>query len=147
MAASWTERLLRKSRVGHLATCDSSLRPYVVPICYVFHDGVIYSAIDEKPKQTQPANLRRTVNIKSNPNVCVVVDHYEENWGKLKFIMIHGKAKLILSGREHQKAINQLQRKYPQYRAMNLRPRPIIKVSPIRSVAWRSEKRGKTNDL
>jgi len=139
--ASWEGELLREARVGHLATCDISLNPHVVPICYVFYDDAIYCAVDEKPKRRRPENLRRIINIKANPNVCVVVDHYEEDWRKLKFIIVHGKAKLILSGREHQQAVTQLRNKYPQYRIMNLPARPIIRIIPTRSVAWRPDKR------
>ncbi|HUO42179.1 MAG TPA: TIGR03668 family PPOX class F420-dependent oxidoreductase [Methylomirabilota bacterium] len=141
-AASWAEELIRETRVGHLATCDTSLNPHVVPICYVFHDGVVYSAIDEKPKRKQPAGLRRVLNIKANPNVCLVIDHYEEDWRKLNFVIVHGKAKLIMSGREHRQAITRLRSKYPQYRVMKLQTRPIIRIVPTRRVAWRSDKRG-----
>jgi len=140
ISASWVGKLIRESRVGHLATCDMSLKPHVVPICYVFHDGAIYSAVDEKPKRRRPASLRRIANIKANPNVCVVIDHYEEDWRKLKFIIVQGKAKLIFSGKEHHQAINRLRRKYPQYRFMNLQVRPIIKIKPRKNIAWRSDR-------
>ena len=136
--ASWAEKLVRESRVGHLATCNLSLKPHVVPICYVVHNGAIYTPIDEKTKRSRPRGLRRAINIESNSKVCVVIDHYEENWAKLKFVIVHGWAKLIWSGEEHQQAVNRLRRKYPQYRSMNLEARPIIKIVPGKTVAWRS---------
>lgn len=139
-SASWTGKLLRESRVGHLATCDLSLKPHVIPICFVFHDDAIYSPIDEKPKRNKPPDLRRVINIETNPNVCLIIDRYEENWRKLRFIIIHGKAKLIWSGEEYQQAINRLRRKYPQYRSMNLQSRPVIKIIRRRSVSWRSDR-------
>jgi len=139
-SASWAGKLLRESRIGHLATCNLSLKPHVIPICFVFHGHAIYSSIDEKPKRKKPSDLRRTINIEANPNVSMIIDHYEENWWKLKFIIIQGKAKLIWSGEEHQQAINRLKRKYPQYRSMNLQSRPIIKIIPRRTVTWRSNK-------
>jgi len=128
-----------ESRVGHLATCNLSLEPLVVPFCYVFHDEVIYSSIDEKPKRRKPLSLRRIINIEANPNVCIVIDHYEENWSKLRFIIVQGKAKLLQSGKEHQQAINQLRKKYPQYRFMNLQTRPVIKIVPTRMTVWKAE--------
>jgi PPOX class probable F420-dependent enzyme len=115
--------------------------PHVVPICYVFHEGVIYSSVDEKPKRTKPAGLRRIINIQENPNVCVVIDHYEDDWRRLRFIIVHGKAKLLQSGKEYQQAINQLRKKYPQYRFMNLQTRPLIKILPTKMRTWRSETR------
>ncbi|MGD0423627.1 MAG: TIGR03668 family PPOX class F420-dependent oxidoreductase [Candidatus Bathyarchaeia archaeon] len=138
-SAPWTLRLLRESRVGHLATCNLSLRPHVIPICFVFHNDAIYSAIDEKPKRRKPPGLRRIINIEANPNVCMIIDQYDENWRKLRFFIIHGKAKLIWLGEEHEQAINQLRRKYPQYRSMNLQSRPVIKIIPRRTVSWRSD--------
>jgi len=128
--------------VAHLATCDTSLKPHVIPICFVLHDDVLYSSIDEKPKRIRaPTALRRVVNIKANPNVCVVIDQYEEDWRKLRFIIIHGKAKLVRTGEEHRLGIIELRRKYPQYRSMNLDSRPIIKIVPRRTVSWRSDKK------
>ena len=135
---SWTN-LLCESRLGHLATCNLSLMPHVVPICYVFHEGAIYSSVDEKPKRTKPACLRRIINIKENPNVCLVIDHYEENWRRLRFLIVQGRAKLLQSGKEYQQAIIQLRKKYPQYRFMNLQTRPIIKIFPTKLRAWKSE--------
>ena len=85
-----------------------------------------------------PLGLRRIINIEENPNVCVVIDHYEENWGKLGFVMVHGKAELLRSGEEYQEAINELRKKYSQYRSMNLHTRPIIKILPRRISAWRA---------
>jgi PPOX class probable F420-dependent enzyme len=106
----------------------------------VYHNDAIYSSIDEKPKRRKPPDLRRIINIEANPNVCMLIDRYDEDWRKLKFIIIHGKAKLIWSGEEHQEAIYQLRKKYPQYGSMNLPSRPIIKIIPRRTVSWRSDK-------
>jgi PPOX class probable F420-dependent enzyme len=138
-AALWTRRLLKESRVGHLATCNVSRKPHVVPLCYVYHDDALYSSIDKKPKRSKILDLRRIINIETNPNVCVVIDHYEENWNKLRFIMVHGKAELLWSGEEHQRAINLLRKKYPQYRSMNLQTRPIIKILPRRISTWSAD--------
>ena len=139
LGASWVRDLLRESRLGHLATCNRSRVPHVVPICYVFHEGAIYSSIDEKPKRREPEDLRRVINVRANPNVCVIIDHYEENWSQLRFIIIHGKAEVIQSGEEHQQAITQLKKKYPQYRSMSLQTRPVIKIAPTRIKTWNSD--------
>jgi len=148
LGAAWVRDLLRESRLGHLATSNRSRVPHVVSICFVFHEGWIYSSIDEKPKRREPEELRRIINIRANPNVCVVIDHYEENWRKLKFIIIHGKAEMIQSGKEHQQAITQLRKKYQQYRSMSLQTRPIIKISPTRIKTWRSAtKSGNANKM
>ena len=138
-------RLLRESMLGHLATCDTSLNPHVIPICFVYHNGAIYSSIDQKPKQRDPLHLRRVMNIKSNPKVCLIIDRYDEDWVKLEFVMIQGNAKLIWSGKEHRRAIKQLRRKYPQYKSMNLQSGPIIRIRPRRTTLWSAERAVETS--
>jgi PPOX class probable F420-dependent enzyme len=131
-----TSRFIRTARVAHLATADAAGEPLVVPICFVFDGKHFFTPIDEKPKRVAPANLRRVKNIKENPRVCLVIDRYDENWRKLCHILIAGKARIVLRGSYHQKAIALLRRKYPQYRAMSLDRRPVIMIAPRRTVSW-----------
>ena len=140
VSEAWVEELLRNSRLAHLATSKSGM-PHVLPICYAFDGRNIYTPIDEKPKRSRPQKLRRLINIAANPNVCIVVDHYEEDWKKLRFTIVEGRAKVILRGKEHQKAIVHLREKYSQYHSMNLEKRPIIKISPKNLIVWRSSSR------
>ena len=51
---------IKSLRVARLATVDVENRPDVVPICFAYGEGgVIYSAIDAKPKKTSGNNLKR----------------------------------------------------------------------------------------
>jgi PPOX class probable F420-dependent enzyme len=131
-----TVRFIRAARVGHLATADGKGVPHVVPICFAFDGKRLFTPIDEKPKRVAPANLRRVKNIKENPRVCLVIDRYDENWRKLCYVLIAGKARIVLRGSYHQKAIALLRGKYPQYRAMSLDKRPLIMIAPLRTVIW-----------
>jgi PPOX class probable F420-dependent enzyme len=97
---------------------------------------LIYSAIDEKPKRTSPPGLRRISNITENPMVCVVVDDYSENWQKLDYILIDGRADILVEGEEFAAALVLLREKYPQYVLMRLENRPLIRVTPLRITAW-----------
>lgn len=132
-------RFLRKSRSGHLATVDAEGRPVAVPFAYVFDGKRLYSSIDEKPKRVPPARLARARNIERNPEVAVIVDHYEEDWSKLCFVLIRGRATLLKSGKEHARAIRLLRRKYPQYRAMRIEKRPIVRIIPWRVRDWAAD--------
>jgi PPOX class probable F420-dependent enzyme len=134
---AWARRLLIKERVAHLATSTKNGEPTVVPICFVYAKGVIYSAIDEKPKRTTPTKLRRIRNIIENPQVSVVVDEYREDWRKLRYIIVLGRANIINSGKEHNAAISLLRKKYPQYKVMRLEERPMIKIKPQHTIAWK----------
>jgi len=129
-------RLLRSARVARLATADKTGRPHVIPICFAFDGKELYSPIDEKPKKTSPLLLKRIRNILANPHVAVVIDRYEENWRRLAWVLITGRAKLLLSGAKHQRAVRLLRKKYPQYRKMRLEERPMIQITPLQWKSW-----------
>lgn len=127
---------LRQARTGHLATADLSGTPHVVPVCFVFDGTAVYSVLDQKPKQVSLTRLRRVRNIQANPRVSLVVDHYQEDWRGLWYILLQGEASLVLEGPEQETAVTLLREKYPQYRDMDIDGNPVIKISPTRVVAW-----------
>ena len=127
---------LAAARIGHLATVSADGVPHVIPVCYALHGAAIYSVLDQKPKRTSLTRLRRVRNIQANPRVALVVDHYDEDWGRLWYILITGQADLLLDGEEQSKAIKILRRKYRQYREMPIDPNPVIKITPTRVVSW-----------
>ena len=133
------DRFLRSARTGHLATANAKGRPQVVPVCFVFDGLAIYSVLDAKPKTTPLRQLRRVKNILANPQVSLVVDHYEEDWDKLQYILVSGDAELLESGEEWALAIAMLREKYPQYQAMDLDQSPVIKITPVRYSPWSSQ--------
>lgn len=101
--------------VARLATVDDSGRPHLVPCCFALEGDVAYSVVDHKPKRS--AALRRLDNIRANPSVCLLVDHYENDWSRLWWARFDGAARLLTDGPEHASAIALLCAKYPQYRA------------------------------
>ena len=135
-------RFLADSRVARLATADANGRPHAIPVCFAYADlgfggEYIYIVLDQKPKSTQLARLRRVRNILANPQASLVVDHYDEDWNALRYILVSCSAQL-LSGDEPEAAdaITLLRRKYPQYRKMTLNGNPVIKLTPERYTAW-----------
>ena len=127
---------LASAPIGHLATADASGAPHVIPVCYAFDGRALFSVLDQKPKSAQLIRLRRVRNIQANPQVSLVVDHYEEDWSRLGYILVVGSAELLLEGQEHDGAVQLLRRKYSQYRAMDLEANPVIKITPQRVVCW-----------
>ena len=79
-----------QSPVARLATVGADGRPHLVPVVFAVHEQVIYSAVDAKPKTTQ--RLRRLANIESNPQVSLLVDHYDEDWTRLWWVRADGDA-------------------------------------------------------
>ena len=125
------------SRVARLATVDDAGYPHVVPVCYATDGRAYYSPIDAKPKRTPPDRLKRVRNIRANPRVALLIDHYEEDWTRLRFVMVQGRAEVLDSGTEWKAARTLLEAKYPQYRALPLPPEgPVIKIVPDHVVGW-----------
>ena len=74
--------------------------------------------------------------ILANPQVALVVDHYEEQWGRLWYILVTGHAELLEQGEEGVEAIGLLREKYQQYRDMAIDRNPVIKIVPARAISW-----------
>jgi PPOX class probable F420-dependent enzyme len=134
-------RFLATARVARLATADESGRPHVIPVCFVFADlgyggAAIYIVLDQKPKSVELTRLRRVRNILANPQVSLVIDHYDEDWTRLWYLLVQGRAELIESGAEPADAVSLLRSKYPQYRKMDLDGNPVIKITPERATGW-----------
>ena len=125
-------------RVARMATVDAAGFPHIVPICYAYDGSRLYSVVDEKPKRVEAGRLRRLVNIQGNARICLMIDEYDEDWSRLRFVMIHGAAEISRTGAEHSHALSLLRQKYPQYRAMTLAEdvNPVIAITPTKIVSW-----------
>jgi coenzyme F420-0:L-glutamate ligase / coenzyme F420-1:gamma-L-glutamate ligase len=129
--------LTAESRVARLATVDDTGYPHLVPVCYATDGQTYYSALDAKPKRLPPERLKRVRNIRANPKVALLFDHYEEDWRQLRYVMVQGQAELLSTGPEWETARGLLTAKYPQYGTMPLDPRGLmIKIVPQRVVSW-----------
>ena len=129
---------LTGEQVAHLATVRPDGRPHLVPITFAVVGGNVVTAVDHKPKTTQ--DLQRLKNIEINPSVSVLVDHYDENWGRLWWVRLDGPADVHHRGEVYEQGIQALLEKYPQYRER--RPDgPLIAISQDRVVGWESRRR------
>jgi PPOX class probable F420-dependent enzyme len=108
------EAKLLDARVARLATTDPDGRPHLVPIVFALDGDTLYSAVDRKPKRSR--TLRRIENARARPDVTVLVDHYEEDWSRLWWIRLRGRARVLDGGEERERALALLSEKYPQYR-------------------------------
>lgn len=129
-------RLLEAARIGHLATASVEGRPHVIPVCFASDGHFIYSVLDQKPKRAALTRLRRVRNIQANSQVSLVVDHYDEDWRRLWYILVSGGAELLVEGNERNSSIVLLRAKYLQYREMDIDQNPVIKITPDRVVSW-----------
>ena len=130
-------RLLAEARVARLATADRWGRPHVVPICFAVDGDRLYTAVDHKPKRRP--ELRRLDNLRANPSASVLVDHYEEDWGRLWWVRADGTAAVLdpeddQAGEQRRRAVALLADKYEQY--VGRAPGGAVIALTLRS--WRS---------
>jgi PPOX class probable F420-dependent enzyme len=124
-------RRVGAARVARLATVDPDGRPHLVPICFALEGGLLYSAVDQKPKRSR--DLRRLRNVRERGWATVLVDHYEEDWSALWWVRIRGRARVLEDGEESRRALSVLAEKYPQYR----RDPPAGPVVALEVAEWR----------
>ena len=126
---------LEGRRIAHLATADGVGIPNVGPVCFALAGDTVYITIDRKPKSGRP--LKRLRNIAENPHVTLTADYYvDDDWSRLRWVMVRGRAEILESGAEHDDAQARLRDKYRQYRAMDLAPLPVIAIRIERVTSW-----------
>ena len=118
------------ARVARLATIDPDGRPHLVPIVFVLDGERLYSAVDAKPKRSR--RLHRLANARERPDVTVLVDHYEDDWGRLWWVSLRGRARVLETGDEAECALRLLSDKYEQYRS----ERPGLPVLAVDTLEW-----------
>jgi PPOX class probable F420-dependent enzyme len=136
--------ILQRARIARLSTVDDKHHmPHIVPVVFVFDDNYYYIPIDKKRKKQDPEKLKRVRNIQENPNVALLIDEYNEDWRKLVFVMIQGKANLLKQGEEQDNNNNQilekvhklLYQKYSQYKDIGV-GQNCIRIHPQKVILW-----------
>jgi PPOX class probable F420-dependent enzyme len=120
------------ARVARLATVDEAGRPHLVPVVFAVVGSRIYTAVDAKPKRHNA--LRRLANIRANPRVALLVDHYDEDWAALWWVRADGVAE-ILADSAGRSGIDALVARYAQYRETPP-PGPVIAIDVDNWSAW-----------
>lgn len=102
------------SRVARLATTGTDLQPHLVPVTFaLIGEGRLVTAVDQKPKST--LQLRRLDTIAQNPSVCVLWDHYSDDWEQLWWVRADGQARIVTDADTRREAISALTARYRQY--------------------------------
>jgi PPOX class probable F420-dependent enzyme len=128
---------LARTRVGRLATADSAGQPHVIPIVFATDGQRLYTPLDKKPKRVAPSQLKRVRNLLENPKLAFVVDHYDEDWTQLAWVLVKGTGKVVESGEAHATGVRLLEQKYAQYERMPLKGRPLIVITPSQVTSWK----------
>ena len=125
--------LVAAERVARLATVGPDGRPHLVPIVFALVGETIYSAVDAKPKRSR--TLQRIENARVRPDVTVLVDHYEDDWARLWWARLRGRARVLDGGDEAERAIAALTAKYVQYREAAPGP-PVLAIDVTELRSW-----------
>jgi PPOX class probable F420-dependent enzyme len=119
------EILLRRWPVARLGTLAHGA-PRLVPIVFAWHAGRIWSPIDAKPKRgADPRSLARVGDVRRDPRVCILLDHYDADWSRLWWLRLDGEAEVVSAPSPEADAglaaaAGALRAKYPQYTGVSL---------------------------
>ena len=111
--ASLLRERVAASRVARLGTIGRDGLAHLVPIVFVLDGDTLYSAVDGKSKRSR--TLQRIENARRNPEVTVLVDEYDDDWSRLWWIRLRGRARVLDEGEEASRALALLTAKYQQY--------------------------------
>ena len=126
--------------VARLASIGAKERPHQVPIVFAAVDGVIYSAIDGKPKRG--GTLQRIRNVARNSSVSVMLDCYDADWQRLWWLRIDAGADVVSNDVEaFDRIVATLRAKYPQYQSVDVftGTPSILRMKPLRHTAWSAQ--------
>jgi PPOX class probable F420-dependent enzyme len=131
MTTSEARERFSSARVAYLATADADGRPHLVPVTFAVNRDTVYSVTDAKSKRTTA--LKRLANVRENPRLCLLVDHYEEDWGALWWVRADGRGRVLAPDEpEAQRAIALLAARYPQQTATGA----VLAVDVERWTGW-----------
>ena len=126
-------RLFGDARVAVLGTLDVAGGPHLVPVTFVVDGGSVWTAVDDKPKSA--AQLRRHANIRADPRVSLLAQHWDEDWTGLWWVRADGTATLSDTRATVERIAGLLRRKYVQYDQVGVRG-PVIEVAVHRWRGW-----------
>ena len=133
MHAATARRRFAAVPVARLATVSDTGAPHIVPIAFAVDGDRIVSAVDAKPKTSR--SLRRLRNIRANPRVAVLADHYDDVWTRLWWVRADGRAVIIEDPALIAEPLRLLARRYAQYRD-DPPAGPVISILVERWAAW-----------
>ncbi len=134
MTADEARRRFAAARVARLATADAEGVPHVVPVVFALDGDTVLIAVDHKPKRTTA--LKRLANVRANPRVALLADHYDDDWDALWWVRADGVGTVWEPGATQSlRAVDLLGERYPQHRAAPPEG-PVLEVAVTRWSGW-----------
>lgn len=125
---------LAAAPVARLATLRPDGTPRLVPMTFALLGDLVCSAVDDvKPKRS--TRLARLDDVRRDPRVSLVADHYAEDWSTLWWVRVDGTAAVHDTGPLRSDALAALVAKYPQYAAAPPHDAVLV-ITPTRWSGW-----------
>lgn len=136
MTAQDARQRFAGAQVATLATVTPAGQPHVVPVTFAVDGDVVYTAVDAKPKST--TDLQRLRNLRANPEVALLTDHYRADWSELWWARADGHAVVLDQPDAMVKPVRLLSRRYVQYQ-QHPPAGPVIMITVHRWTGWRAQ--------
>ena len=98
----------------------------------------LLTPLDDKPKAVDDKrDLARVRDIRARPEVSVLVERWDEDWSRLGWLRLNGRA--TAAGARRRAAATPSERlrdKYPQYATHALESSPMIAIDIERATSW-----------
>lgn len=117
--------------MARLATVGADGAPHIVPVVFAHRAGAVWMPVDGKPKRH--TRLKRLANIRANPRVALLIDHYAEDWQALWWVRVEGTARRVDRDADGERALRD---KYPQYAEVPITSLILLEIE--RTSAWRA---------
>ena len=138
----WARELVARARVARLGYLDGEDRPRVLPVTFAVADGLVWTAIDEKPKRRpEPA---RVAYMRRRPEASLLMDEYDDDWSRLAWVQLLGRVDIVPIDAAPE-AVEALAAKYSQY-ASSTPPGPLLRLEVERALHWRAAGGSGPND-
>ncbi len=119
-------RFLEENEMCRFATSSRTGEPHVVPVSYVWQEGLVYVVTDYK--------TRKLRNLRENPHAAILVDRPSTRPG----ILISGPVQLIEKGEEYRNIYNMFHKRLSWVRGDPWKEgeAPFVKMTPRFKASW-----------
>jgi len=120
------KRFLEENELCRLATASKKGEPHIVPVSYIFHDGLVYVVTDY--------GTRKLRNLHENPHAAILVDTNATR----KLIMISGSVQLVEKGEEYRRLYKLFHSRLEWVKRDPWKEgeAPFVKITPSFKTSW-----------
>ena len=119
------KRFVSRARVCRVASTDRRATVHTAPLCHAF---------DPSTRVAYVVTSGHTANnLRDRRRAAIECDDYFEDWGRLRGVVMHVRAKFVRGGEELSRARMLLRRKFKQYRDYDIDDVIALKVEAVTS--------------